>query len=298
MGLTSGLPSLAQNTVPAAVAVVAESSGTVTVQIGDGPPQPFKPGQPLQLGMIISIGPASSAVLVFPDGQVCALGEGSVFRIISYVFDPRDSSKNQVSLNLIDGSMRIVMGEIGQTNPSAVRVQIGTATLGVVPSQSATTDASVVVQGGPVAVVVQEGRVEVRLPTGQPQEISAGQGMYMGLDGSVRRGAIGQIIQQLSQSPQGADAEKQLAVLQGFSQKLAQTVITLATVTSAVKNLEASESAQRFVENALAAEILKQLASLPPTAQVSSPQSTPPLVILIVITPQTGAGGGSPVSGN
>jgi FecR protein len=291
-GLAFGLSALAQRstTVAIAGAVITEWHGSVRIQVATAPPQPFQPGKPLPPGTTVDTGPDSSAVLVYPDGTICILGGNSTFRIASYAYDPRNPSKNEMSLNLISGSLRCVMGEIAQSNPEAVRVQVGVVTVGVDATNAPRTDASAVVQGGSVAVTVQEGRVVVYLPSGQPQQLSAGQGMYLGEDGALRRGTTAQLMQLLGQLAQGLELQKQFSDLQGYSQKIVQTIVTVATVTSALK--DDSLLAQATAEKTAAAEILKQLESLPPTGSTSEPPPPPAPTFGVAGTPATGGGGG------
>jgi hypothetical protein len=263
LGLAAAASAFAQGGAPRAGAVVKDLQGALTVQLGSNPPQPYKPGTPVPVGVIVRTGAKSSVMLVFPDGQICALGDNSTFRMASYSYDPRDPSKNRMVLDLIDGSLRLVMGEIAQSNPGAVRVQAGVATVGVDAASAPRTDASVVVQGGPVAMTVERGSVVAFLPSGPPRPVAAGQGLFLAQDGAVVRGTAAQIVQQL-----GTQMQQQFAALQGFSQSVAQTVITL-SIPASVRQLFA------------------QLDNLPPPGDIAAaPQSG------TASTPSTGAGGG------
>ena len=275
LGLAAAAGAFAQRGAPRAGAVVKEMQGVLTVQVGTSPLQAYKPGTAIPVGAIVRTGAKSSVTLVFPDGQICALGENSTFRMASYSYDPRDPSKNEMVLGLISGSLRLVMGEIAQSNPAAVRVQVGVATLGVDASSARRTDASAVLVGTSMAMTVERGSVVAFLPSGQPQPIAAGQGMILGQDGTVIRGTAAQIVQQLGTLPQGPQMQQQFAALQGMSQGIAQTVITLSTPASAE-------------------QLLAQLENLPPPEQSAAPQ---PPELGTANTPPTGAGGGGPPCG-
>jgi hypothetical protein len=263
LGLAAAAVAFAQGDAPRAGAVVKDLQGALTIQLGTNPPQPHKPGVPVPVGAIVRTGAKSTAMLVFPDGQICVLGENSTFRMASYSYDPRDPSKNQMALNLIDGSVRLVMGEIAQSNPGAVRVQAGVATVGVDAASAPRTDASVVVQGGPVAMTVERGNVVAFLPSGPPQPVAAGQGLFLAPDGAVVRGTAAQIVQQL-----GTQMQQQFAALQAFSQSIAQTVITLSIP-------------------ALAQLLFGQIDNLPPPGDIAAAPDSG-----TTSTPSTGAGGG------
>jgi hypothetical protein len=213
-----------------AQAFVMEIRGTATLQTGAAAPVPLVAGEKLPPGAVLQTGPGSSVVLGFPDKQICVIGEMSAFRIVDYRYEPGQPDKGLVSLNLINGSLRIAVGDIGAANPGAIRVQIGVATMGLLPSGDARADASVVVLGGPVSVVVQEGRAIILMPAGQPQEIAAGQGMYLGADGAVRRGNASQMADVVGQSAEGKEILKLLASLQDATQTIKQTVIVLAAL--------------------------------------------------------------------
>jgi hypothetical protein len=273
-GLAFGAQVLAQDTPSGAV--VKDAVGTLTVQIGSNPPQPYKPGTAVPVGAILRTGANSSVTLVFPDGQICALGPNTTFRMAAYAYDPRDAAKNQIQLNLISGSLRVIMGEIARTNPGAVQVQVGVATLGVNAASAPRTDASVVVQGGPVAITVERGSVTTFLPSGQPQPIQAGQGLLLAANGNVTRGTTAQVMQQLATQPQGLQMQQQFAGLQAMSKNLADLVLTLSTPSAAQ-------------------ELLAQLDNLPPPGQVQS--DPPPPVFNASGTPGTSASsGGTPCS--
>lgn len=214
-----------------AQALVAEIRGTAFIRQGTAPEEAVVVGRKIPPGALLRTSSDSMVVLGFPDRQICVIGETSTFRIVDYRFEAGQPEKGQVSLNLINGSLRIALGEIGALNPGAIHVQIGVATLGVLPSgDSNRTDASVVVLGGPVSVTVQEGRAVVLSPSGLTQQLDAGQGLYLGPDGSVRRGNVSQLASLLGQGAEGKEMLKQMASLQGTTELMQQTVITLASL--------------------------------------------------------------------
>ena len=271
LGLAAGASAFAQGSAPRAGAVVKDMQGTLTVQTGTNPPRSSKPGVAIPVGAIVRTGAKSGAMLVFPDGQICALGGNSTFRISSYAYDPRDSLKNGMSLNLVSGSLRCVMGEIAQSNPAAVRVQVGVVTVGVDASSARRTDASVVVEGGSVALTVEQGSVVAFLPSSQQQSVAAGEGLIFGQDGAVFRGTTDQILQRIGTLPLGEQMRQEFAALQAMGQSIALTVIMLSI----------PESAQ---------QLLSDLENLPPPGEIAL--DLPPPVFSTANTPATGGGGG------
>ncbi len=67
-------------------------------------------------------------------------------------------------------------------------------------------------------------------PAGVSQQVDAGQGLYMGTDGSLRRGNVSQLSSLLGQGPDGKEILKELISLQATTELMQQTVITLASL--------------------------------------------------------------------
>lgn len=266
LGLAAAAGAYAQGALRAG-AVVKDLYGVLTVQTGGNAPQVHKPGTGIPVGSILRTGADSSAMLVFPDGQVCALAANSTLRLTRYVYTPKEPSKNEMSLNLVSGGMRCVAGAIAKSYPAGLRMQVGVVTLRVDPS-APQTDATVVLVDGSLAVISERGVVVALQPSGQPQQIAAGQGLIVGQDGTLIHGTAAKIVQQLDALPQGAEMRKQFAALDSVSQDMAVTVIMLSTP-------EAAE------------ELLAQLENLPPPAQAA-----PQLELGAATTPPTGAAGG------
>lgn len=250
-------------------AVIAEVRGEATFQIGNSPPQAYRPGNAIPAGTIVRTGEKSSVTLVFPDEQICVIGGDSIFRVTGYAFFRKDPGRSRIALNLVSGSLRLVMGEIARSNPAAVRVQVGVATLGVDAASAPRTDASAVVLGTSMAMTVQRGSVVAFLPSGQTQAVATGQGLMLSADGAVVRGTAAQIVQQLGTLPQGLQMQQQFAALQAMSESVAQMVITLSIPASAE-------------------QLLAQLDSLSPPGDLA--QVLPEYGA--ATTPPTGAGGG------
>jgi len=211
--------------------LIARFDGTATLRMGDAPAAPVaKDRKEIPVGAQLRVGPGSTMVIGFPDGQVCVIGENSVFRVNAYRFEQGQADKGFVDLNLVSGSLRIAFGEIGTVNPAAVRVQMGAATLGVANNALAPTDASVVVLAGPMSVVVEAGRAVISLPAGQTQAVGAGQGMVLAQDGTVRLGNAAQLASLLGPGADAQEILKQMASLEGMTETIQQTIITLASL--------------------------------------------------------------------
>ena len=120
---------LAQSESVPFAAVMAQPQGQVRIVKGvDGATgDPARGGNALQAGSTIMTGPGAQLVLAHPDGQVTIIGENSVFRIVAYSYNAKDAANASVSFNLVEGSVRFIMGDIGRENPGAVRLQAGVA---------------------------------------------------------------------------------------------------------------------------------------------------------------------------
>ena len=212
--------------------LIMQMTGTATLQVGNSPAAGVAPDRKeIPVGARLRTGPGATMVLGFPDGQVCVVGENSSFQVNAYRFEKGRADQGFVDLTLASGSLRIAFGEIGTANPSAIRVQMGAANLGLGNAEAAApTDASVVVLGGPALVVVQSGYAVVSLPSGQGQEVRTGEGMFLAQDGTVRRGDASNMAALVGQGPAGDAMLRQLSALQGATGTIQQTVITLATV--------------------------------------------------------------------
>jgi hypothetical protein len=78
----------------------------------------------------IVTGPDSSAAVVLRDDTTLVVGPSSRMDLKEFHFDgtTRDGS---LLVSLLRGSMRMITGLIGKTNPDAIRVETQTATIGI-----------------------------------------------------------------------------------------------------------------------------------------------------------------------
>jgi hypothetical protein len=203
----------------AAVAVVTDVTGNVEVQVGVGPGFAIGAGTLLDPGAAITTGEKSTAVIRFEDGQVVALAERSNFRIVSYQFRARQPERGSLFVNLIEGGLRFVSGLIGRRNPSGVRVQVGTVTMGI-----RGTDFSSVEQAGDAVTTVHEGQISISLPSGQVLAVPAGVGASTRKDGTYEIATFAEIRGRLAQTPQGRRAAAQLNALQALTPRIDEAI--------------------------------------------------------------------------
>jgi len=131
----------AQTSSPAPTAPVAATTelqagfvksvrGDVQLLSAAGTARPASPGDALGAVDRIVTGPDSSASVVLRDDTTLVVGPSSRMDLKEFHFDAttRDGG---LLVSLLRGSMRMITGLIGKTNPDAVRVETQTATIGI-----------------------------------------------------------------------------------------------------------------------------------------------------------------------
>jgi hypothetical protein len=177
---------LAQNT-----AVVTSTTGTASVQTGQGPSRTLRVGDELRQGDTVFTGAGSSVVLKFDDGQVAALTQNSRMVISRYQYNPSSGTGN-VLLSLVNGGMRAITGLIGRRAPENVAYRAATATIGI-----RGTDVTIATDGTNTVVVVNDGSITFTAG-GKTIVVSAGQAVIVRADGTFQTGPASQILSQLT----------------------------------------------------------------------------------------------------
>lgn len=103
--------------------------GDVTL-LRDGRSQPALPGGALREGDRIVTGRNSAAAVVLNDGTVVSVGPNSSVDMTHYIFDPT-TQNGSLLLNLLQGTVRMVTGIMGKTNPELIRLTTPTTVVGV-----------------------------------------------------------------------------------------------------------------------------------------------------------------------
>ncbi|KQX88817.1 FecR domain-containing protein [Variovorax sp. Root473] len=136
-----GAATLAQAQAPAAAAPAAAAApqqagfvksvrGTVQLLDGAGATRTAAPGDALGAVDRIVTGPDSSAAVVLRDNTTLMVGPSSRMDLKEFHFDGT-TREGGMLVSLLRGSMRMITGLIGKTNPDAVRVETQTATIGI-----------------------------------------------------------------------------------------------------------------------------------------------------------------------
>jgi len=127
-------------------------------------------GSTLEPGDEVSVSKGSTT-LKFEDGQIVALQERARFSIVNYQYNKTRVADSNVVLSLLSGGMRYITGIIGGTRRDAIRLQAGTATIGI-----RGTDVIMLVDAaGQVLATVQDGVVSFT-NQGITAALNAGQG--------------------------------------------------------------------------------------------------------------------------
>ena len=133
-------------------------TGTATVRTTPVAQEILRIGDIVQAGQTIVTEDNSTAVIKFEDGQVLALNQRSSFVIREYVYNRQQIRSSSAAFELLRGGLRFITGVIGSTNPNAVRIRAGNATIGIrgtdgtVLFNPATQEVTAAVSSGAIAV--------------------------------------------------------------------------------------------------------------------------------------------------
>ena len=78
----------------------------------------------------IVTGPDAAASVVLRDGSTLVVGPSSRLDLKEFAFDATTHDGNML-MTLLRGSLRVITGLIGKTQPDAVRIETQTATIGI-----------------------------------------------------------------------------------------------------------------------------------------------------------------------
>ncbi|MEJ1170266.1 FecR family protein [Variovorax sp. CCNWLW235] len=104
--------------------------GNVQLLSSAGTPRVAAAGDALTAVDRIVTGPDSSAAVVLRDDTTLVVGPSSRLDLKEFHFNAT-THEGGVLVSLLRGSMRMITGLIGKTNPDAIRVETQTATIGI-----------------------------------------------------------------------------------------------------------------------------------------------------------------------
>ena len=114
-------------TAAAQVARVLDTKGTALVERSGQVPRLLGAGEQLSERDVINVARDSWAILEFNDQTRITLRPNTVFRLDNY----RDHAPEAMLVGLVKGGLRVVTGLFGKRNPSGVKFQTATATIGI-----------------------------------------------------------------------------------------------------------------------------------------------------------------------
>ena len=103
--------------------------GEVTL-VREGRNLPAIPGGALREGDRIVTGRNSAAAATLQDGTVLSVGPNSSLDLTHYVFEPV-SQNGSLLVNLLQGTVRMVTGIMGKSNPELIKLTTPTTVVGV-----------------------------------------------------------------------------------------------------------------------------------------------------------------------
>ena len=109
--------------------VIKNIEGEVAV-VRAGKSLPAASGGSLFEGDRIVTGPKGAVSVTLKDGTVLSVGPNSSMDLTHYVFEPT-SQNGSLLVNLIQGTVRMVTGIMGRTNPELIKLTTPTSVVGV-----------------------------------------------------------------------------------------------------------------------------------------------------------------------
>lgn len=109
--------------------VFKNMQGEVKV-IRAGKSLPAASGAGLFEGDRIVTGPKSAVSITLRDGTILSVGPNTSLDLTHYVFEPT-SQNGSLLVNLVQGTVRMVTGIMGKTNPELIRLTTPTSVVGV-----------------------------------------------------------------------------------------------------------------------------------------------------------------------
>lgn len=110
---------------------IIKSSGEVNAVSAAGASRPLARGSEFFSGETIVTGPRASVQLRFSDASVVTLEAGSRFQINDYAFDGAGGSADTLVMTLLEGTLRTISGDIGDTPGDTYRLDTPMASMGI-----------------------------------------------------------------------------------------------------------------------------------------------------------------------
>jgi hypothetical protein len=105
--------------------------GIVFAQAEGGAPRVLQTGARVAVGETVGTQKGAFAVLVFNDGSRAALKPETALRVRGFRYRPEDAQQDELAVDLLQGWLRKVSGEIARRNPRSFEMRVGDATIGI-----------------------------------------------------------------------------------------------------------------------------------------------------------------------
>ena len=161
---------------------VMEATNTVSIETASGSKTTAAAGTTFEAGAIISTGANGRLSLKFADGQLAVVGPSSILAIREYQFDPNDAKAGKLSVELENGAMRVVTGDIHRQDPERMSITAGASIIDVLGAGTI-EDFTVVVDTRDQEVGVARvtlGEISVHTPYGPIEKFAAGESRIWG----------------------------------------------------------------------------------------------------------------------
>jgi ferric-dicitrate binding protein FerR (iron transport regulator) len=105
--------------------------GVVFAQSDAGALRILQAGARVAVGETVGTQKGAFAVLVFNDGSRAALRPETALRVRGFRYRPEDAREDELAVDLLQGWLRKVSGEIARRNPRSFEMRVGDATIGI-----------------------------------------------------------------------------------------------------------------------------------------------------------------------
>ena len=114
-----------------AAAEIRTAAGVVFAQAGGGDVRILQTGSRLSVGETVGTQKGAFAVIVFGDGSRVALRPETALTVRGFRYRAEDAQQDEMSVQLLQGWLRKVSGEIAKRNPRSFEMRVGDATIGI-----------------------------------------------------------------------------------------------------------------------------------------------------------------------
>ena len=196
---TSNVATSTVNSGPQVVARVMQLKGQLSAERGSARVD-LPEGAPLYASDKVETVAGGHAVLAFRDDTRITLNSGTRLALTQYTFEPEKPAQGSSIFQLLRGGLRVATGLIGKANPSQVRFQSATATIGirgtvfdiacgpaVTSDESVPSDLADVACDESMFATARSGSITLAAKDGREIDLAAGQsGLVPGASGAAR----------------------------------------------------------------------------------------------------------------